>query len=195
MELLIPKGEFKAFLFDCDGTIADSMPIHYQAWLEALSPWGARFPTEQFYAWAGIPGVKTVELLNEQQGLRMPPLEVVNRKEEAYFELLPTLQAVPEVVQQIHLMHGKLRLAVVSGSPGDSVRRTLFTLGLLDRFDAIVAAEDYVHGKPAPDPFLEAARRVEVAPEHCLVFEDAELGIASAQAAGMAWVRVVPTRR
>ena len=85
---------------------------------------------------------------------------------------------------------GAFQWAIVSGSPRDNVQKTLRALGLIDRFDVLVCAEDYAHGKPDPEPFLTGAKLLQVAPEHCLVFEDADAGIASAKAAGMQWVRV-----
>lgn len=190
MKLVIPPGPFDALIFDCDGTIADTMPLHLIAWKAELSRWGCDFPLELFYGWAGTPTEKVVEKLNAKFGLSMPPQEVAFRKEENYYELLPQLKPIPAVVEQIDLHHGKLPMAVASGSHRESVERTLTTLGLMDRFDAFVTAEDCANGKPAPDVFLEAARRLGKSPANCLVFEDAELGIQAAEAAGMKWVRV-----
>lgn len=188
----IPEGSFSAYLFDCDGTIADSLPLHRTAWLEALKPWGCDFPRELFLAWSGVPVPKTVELLNERFGLEMPPKVVAEAREAAYLRLLPEVRAVPEVLEQILSMHNKISFAVVSGSPRESVMRTLSFLGLLDKFPVIVGGDDTARGKPHPDPYLMAAQKLSVAPTSCLVFEDAELGIQSAEAAGMQWVRIIP---
>lgn len=187
----IPSGDFAAYLFDCDGTIADSLPLHFRAWNEALKPHGGSFSPELFVAWSGIPVRKTVEMLNERLGLAMPVEEIVEAREQLYFGLMPEVKAVPEVLAEIKAKHGILPMAVVSGSPRESVIRTLTFLGVLDRFETIVGADDAPRGKPFPDPYLLAAKRLGVAPEKCLVFEDAELGIESAKAAGMKWVRVV----
>jgi HAD superfamily hydrolase (TIGR01509 family) len=183
---------YKAYLFDCDGTLADSMPVHYLAWQAALQHWGATFSEEQFYSSAGMSTAAIVELLNREQGLQMAPADVLAIKEKHYFAYLPEVQAVPEMLEQIQLHHGRAKLAVVSGSPRFSVERTLTALHLLDRFDLIVTAEDYLHGKPAPDCYLLAAQSLGVAPSECLVFEDAELGLESARRAGMDAVRVIP---
>jgi beta-phosphoglucomutase-like phosphatase (HAD superfamily) len=190
MSLTLPPGNFQAYLFDCDGTIADTMPLHHKAWLKALSEWNCDFPKDLFYAWAGIPIIKTVEMLNEKFSLSIPPQEAARRREEAYFEFLPTIQAIADVEHHIHLQYNRIPMAVVSGSPKRSVIKTLEVLGLIDRFQAIVAEGDYQNGKPHPEPFLLAAKLLNVSPENCLVFEDAELGIKSAKAAGMQWVRV-----
>ena len=117
---------------------------------------------------------------------------VARRKEALYFELLPQLQAVPEVLQHIEAEHKKIPFAVVSGSTRESVTASLTTLKLLERFDTMVCAGDYTKSKPDPEAFLLAAARLGVAPELCLVFEDTEMGIQAAKAAGMASVKVPP---
>lgn len=194
MSLPLPPGEFAAFLFDCDGTIVDSMPLHYLAWQRALNEWGCEFPEDLFYAWGGRPTADIVVTLNEQQGLAMPVVTVVERRESYYQELLPQLAAVPEVLAHIHDAHRRVPFAVVSGSTRASVTASLDTLGLLDRFDVLVCADDYTRAKPDPEPFLLAAEHLGVPPGSCLVFEDTDLGIQAATAAGMASVRVPQQR-
>jgi beta-phosphoglucomutase family hydrolase len=192
MSLKLPAGSFAAYLFDCDGTIADSMPLHYIAWTKALAEWNCTFDERLFYAWGGTPTVQIVSQLNERQGLNMPPEQVSSRKEDLYMELLPQLKAIPEVVEHIEARHGQIPLAVVSGGGRDSVTASLNSLKLLNRFDVLVCAEDYKKGKPDPEAFLLAAAKVGVAPEACLVFEDTDLGIQAANAAGMASVKIPP---
>jgi HAD superfamily hydrolase (TIGR01509 family) len=191
MQLTLPEGVFKAYLFDCDGTIADSMPLHYVAWNSILTEYGASFPERLFYAWGGRPIRDILDTLNQEQDLDMPVEDIAKRKEAMYFDLLHELKAVPEVLEHILLSHGKIPFAVVSGSERPSVVASLEALGILDRFDTLVCAGDYVNGKPAPDPFLLAAERLGVDPKDCLVFEDTDMGIASATAAGMASVRIL----
>ena len=185
---------FRAYLFDMDGTVADSMPIHFRAWTRAVEDAGGKFPVDLFYDWAGIPLRRTVEMLNEKFGYTMDADDVVHRKEAMYLQRLAEVEPIASVVEHIHAQHGHIPLAIVSGSPRDSILRTLTALKLLDRFDVLVGAEDYAHGKPDPEPFLTAAKKLNVAPADCLVFEDADAGIAAAEAAGMAWVRV-PVQR
>ncbi|QHN02349.1 HAD family phosphatase [Granulicella sp. WH15] len=191
MKLSLPDGPFKAYLFDCDGTIVDSMPLHWIAWNKALAEWSCEFPEDLFYAWGGMPVAEIISTLNQKHGLSMPVAEVAQRKEEHYFEVLPQLQAVPEVLEHIHLTHGKIPFAVVSGSTRDSVVASLETLGILDRFETLVCAGDYKRGKPDPEPFLLAAERLGIAPKDCLVFEDTDMGIESATRAGMSSVKVL----
>jgi HAD superfamily hydrolase (TIGR01509 family) len=190
MKLPLPAGDFQAYLFDCDGTIVDSMPLHYVAWKQALGEWGCDFDEELFYAWGGKPAQEIISTLNQMNGLNMPVHELGEYKESLYFKQLPTLKVIPEVLEHIEAQHGRIPFAVVSGGRRNSVVSSLTTVGLLDKFDTIVGAEDYSRSKPAPDPFLEAAKKLGVAPERCLVFEDTALGIQAATAAGMASVLV-----
>jgi HAD superfamily hydrolase (TIGR01509 family) len=190
MRLELPPGDFKAYLFDCDGTIADSMPLHYVAWNHVLAKFGCEFPEEQFYEWGGMPIAEIIAALNVQNGLNMPVHEICLEKEQLYYANLPKLQGVPHTLEHIDASHGKLPFAVVSGSTRESVTASLETLGILDKFETLVCAGDYVHAKPHPEPYLMAAERLGIAPEHCLVFEDTDMGIESATAAGMASVKV-----
>jgi HAD superfamily hydrolase (TIGR01509 family) len=190
MKLKLPAGSFDAYLFDCDGTIVDSMPLHYVAWKKALGEWNCEFAEELFYAWGGRPTAEIIATLNEMQGLSMPVENVARRKEELYFEMLPELKAVPEVLEHIEAQHGRIPFAVVSGSARDSVTASLEVLKLLDRFDALVCAGEYTKSKPDPEAFLLAASKLGVRAKNCLVFEDTEMGIQAATAAGMASVKV-----
>ena len=190
-ELLpIPAGPFRAYLFDLDGTVADSMPLHLVSWQQAAREFGGDFPEDLFWQWGGIPLPKTVEMLNELFGYHMDPAIVVPRKEQIYLTMLDQLHPIASVAAHVAKQHGHLPMAIVSGSPRLTIERTLETLKMLDCFQAIVAAEDYTHGKPDPEPFLNAAKLLNVPPQDCLVFEDADAGIQSAIAAGMQWVRV-----
>jgi HAD superfamily hydrolase (TIGR01509 family) len=190
MKLELPAGSFRAYLFDCDGTIVDSMPLHYIAWKKALGEWNCPFEEDLFYAWGGRPVTEIIGALNRDHGLSMPVDAVAKRKENLYYELVHELKAIPEVVEHIEAKHGHIPLAVVSGSRRNSVVHSLTALGLLDKFDVLVCAEDYALGKPAPDCFLAAAAHLGVDPKDCLVFEDTDMGIEAATAAGMASVRV-----
>jgi HAD superfamily hydrolase (TIGR01509 family) len=192
MKLKLPEGLFGAYLFDCDGTIADSMPLHFRAWKKALGEWNCEFDEKLFYAWGGMPVAEIVATLNRKHGLNMPVEAVSRRKESLYFELLPELRAVPDVLDHVEDAYGRIPSAVVSGSTRESVVASLVSLNLLDRFDTMVCAGDYEKSKPDPEAFLLAAARLGVAPEACLVFEDTEMGIQAAKAAGMASVRVPP---
>jgi len=170
--------------------LADNMPLHFKAWTRAMEDFGGSYPEELFYEWGGVPTADIVRRLNVKFGLSLDVDEVVHRKEHYYREMIPQVAPVPEVVALVREYHGERPLAVASGGHRDLVERTLDALGIHAMFDAVVAAEDYERGKPAPDPFLTAAARLQVAPEHCLVFEDTSSGVEAARAAGMAWVLV-----
>jgi beta-phosphoglucomutase-like phosphatase (HAD superfamily) len=192
VKLKLPPGSFKAYLFDCDGTIVDSMPLHYVAWKKALAEWNCTFEENLFYAWGGTPVAEIISSLNESQGLSMPVETVSTRKENLYLASLSQLTPVPEVVEHIDDQHGKIPFAVVSGSTRESVTASLTALNLFDKFETMVCAGDYQKSKPDPEAFLLAAARLGVAPADCLVFEDTDMGIQAAKAAGMAYVKVPP---
>jgi beta-phosphoglucomutase family hydrolase len=190
MQLPLPAGSFRAYIFDCDGTIVDSMPLHYRAWKAALGEWNCDFPEDLFYSWGGKPVREIIAELNQMNGLKMPIEDLATRKEALYLAQLPSLKAIPEVVEHIDAQYGRIPFAVASGSRRDSVLGSLTTVGLLDKFEVVISAEDYTNAKPAPDCFLLAAEELGVDPKECLVFEDTQLGIQAATAAGMASVMV-----
>jgi len=190
MKLDLPDGAFGAYIFDCDGTIADTMPLHFRAWTKAMGEFGGTFPEELFYQWGGTPTDVIIAQLNAKFGTRLDVVDTVRTKEKYYLAMIPEVLPIVPVLQIARQMHGVIPMAIASGGMHELVDATLQALGIKDLFDAIVCAEDYEHGKPAPDPFLEAARRLGVEPGACLVFEDSPTGVAAAKAAEMAWVFV-----
>lgn len=190
MRLDLPAHPFKAYIFDCDGTIADTMPLHFRAWTRAMKEFGGTFPEDLFYSWGGIPTFKIVEQLNERFGTTLDPVEVPRIKEQYFVEMIPGVLPIEPVVALVKQFHGTAPMGVASGGHREIVIKTLDALGLTSYFETIVGAEDVLHGKPAPDPFLETARRLGVAPEACLVFEDSPTGIEAAKAAGMQYVLI-----
>ena len=188
--LELPAGEFDAFIFDCDGTLADTMPTHFKAWQIALGSAANDFPEAMFYMLGGVPTARVVEILNERHGYNLPVDETVEHKERLFLELSVEIAAIEPVVALAREWHGRKPLAVASGGHRRIVHNTLKALGICHLFDAIICSEDYSRGKPHPDPFLEAARCLGVTAERCLVFEDTTTGIQAATAAGMASVLV-----
>jgi beta-phosphoglucomutase family hydrolase len=181
----------RGLVFDCDGTIADTMPAHYKAWVQALGEHNVEFPEAMFYEMGGIPTPRIIEILNERHGHNMPVMETVNYKEGLFEKLIPQVMPIEPVVNVIREYDGKLPMAVATGGFRHICHKTLDVLDLRHKFKAIVTAEDVSRGKPAPDIFLEAARQLGVDPNLCLAFEDANLGVQAAEAAGM---RVVDVR-
>lgn len=190
MSLQIPAGDFRAFIFDCDGTLADNMPVHFEAWSRTMEKFGGTFPEELFYKWGGVPTREIVGMLNERNGTTLQTEEVARVKEHCYLEMIPRVRPRSEVVELARAHHGKIPMAVASGGHRDLVEPTLGVLGIGDLFSVVVTYGDYKNGKPAPDPFFKAAELLGVEPAHCLVFEDSITGIEAARAAGMCCVLV-----
>jgi HAD superfamily hydrolase (TIGR01509 family) len=188
----LPAGDFAAFIFDCDGTLADSMPIYHRAWRAALAANGATFDFtwEIFMSRAGVSTEGTVTALNLEFGTSLDAGRVEELQLAEYARLMQDVKPFPEVVAVARAHYGKLPMAVASGGARHLVERTLELIGVHDLFDAVVVAADVPRGKPHPDIFLHAARLLGVAPGRCLVFEDGQPGIVAAEAAGMRTVLV-----
>ena len=179
-----------ALIFDCDGTLADTMPAHYRAWVEILRPHGFAFPEDRFYAMGGMPTGKIVEKLFFELGKIPDVAAMVRQKEAAFMEMLGEIRPIEKVVEVARRGRGVTPMAVASGGHRHMVELTLRQIGILDWFPVIVAAEDTTRHKPEPDVFLEAARRLGVEPAECTVYEDTDLGVEAARRAVMSWVDV-----
>ncbi len=196
MRLDIPEGEFAGYIFDCDGTLVDSMPLHFRAWTASFehheAPW--QWTEDEFYSNAGVTEQVTTMDLNRRYGAEIDPDSVHEWKVGWYSRHLHELQPVQAVADFARKMHGKgVPISVASGSELSVVEPSLKLTGLYELFDIIVTPADVERGKPAPDMFLLAAEKMGVAPEECLVFEDGQAGIDAANAAGMKSV-FVPSR-
>jgi beta-phosphoglucomutase family hydrolase len=192
-EVVLPEpGSFDGAIFDCDGTLADTMPLHYRAWCDCLAQRGASISEALFYELGGVPTEEIVRILNRRHGAGLDPTETAAAKEALYFTLLPGATPVEPVVALVREYHGRYPLAVASGGIRPLVDQTIAALGLDGVFQAILTAEDVVRGKPEPDLFLLAAERIGVPPERCVVFEDSDLGLEAARRAGMFGVDVRP---
>lgn len=179
-----------ALIFDCDGTLTDSMPVHLRAWTETMSARGISLTTERFYSLGGMPSDRIIAMLGGEAGIQLDAEQVSREKEQAFIDLIDEVQPVEKVVQLARDQKGKRKLAVASGGFRWVVERQIEHIGLAGWFDTIVTAEDTERHKPHPDVFLEAARRMGVEPEACLVLEDADLGIEAARRAGMPFIDV-----
>ena len=180
-----PEKRYAGYIFDCDGTLADSMPVHYHAWASTVEKHGGQIPEDLFYALGGWPSRKMVVHLNELFGTALDPDIVADEKERFYVDSILTIQPIPEVVAFAREVATFAKVSVASGGVLPVVTQTLKAIGLEDLFSVIVTSEQVNHGKPAPDMFLEAARRMSVAPGDCLVLEDSPAGFEAAKAAGM----------
>lgn len=191
----VDPGRFDGFIFDCDGTLADSMPLHFRAWTDTLTRLtGApsRMDQDLFYQLGGIPTRKIVYILNEKFGYTLDPEETAVEKEHRFLELLPEVQPIAPVLNFARKLGAQARRAVASGGSRHVVLATLQSLKLNELFPVLVTATDVLRGKPFPDLFLKAAECLGVSPERCLVFEDAPPGFEAARAAGMECIDVRP---
>lgn len=197
MSLQIPDYPFQAYIFDCDGTLVDSMPLHYIAWVEALKLHGApfEFTEEVFYAHAGIKEQDVVKILNAQHGTNVDPVGVDEAKMEIFRRRIPEVKAIQPVAEFAKSLEGRFPMAVASGSEEPTVRGCLEATGLIHLFETIITPKLVKQGKPAPDMFLLAAERMGIAPSECLVLEDGNSGLEAAKAAGMQSVFVPRTLR
>ncbi len=192
MSWILPEG-CKGLIFDCDGTLVDSMPLHYQAWVEVLGRHNLELTEPRFYEWAGTPIDVIIDRLATEEGLPVDA-RAVGAERDAYFHSLPSskLGPVKAVVDIARRYRGKLPMAVATGSTKASASASLRAIGILDWFDVLISSDDVSRPKPAPDTFLIAAERIEVPPEKCVVFEDGEAGLQAARAAGMRDVDIRP---
>jgi len=180
----------KGLVFDCDGTLADTMPLHWRAWQMVTQRHKLHFPEDRFYATGGIPSRDILKLLAKEQGRSLDHIAVAHEKEEAYLPLLPQVEPVHAVLEIAMANHGELPMAVASGGTQRIIIMVLDHLKIRHLFDAIVTSEMVKNQKPAPDIFIEAARRLGVDPESCRGYEDTDLGLQAIRAAGMEAVDV-----
>ena len=182
--------DYTAILFDCDGTLADTMPAHYRAWLHVTKHHGILFDEDRFYALGGRPTRDILATLANEASIEIDLDHASEMKETAFLEQVKYVKAIDPVIAALRRAHGHVPVAVVTGGYRDVCEKILLQIGIREFFDCIVASEDTNRHKPHPDPFLEAARRLGVAPEGCLVWEDSDLGIEAARQAGMSWIDV-----
>ena len=175
----------KALIFDLDGTLVDSMPLHYEAWKEVCAMKGLDFSEEEFYSLAGVPSDRIFEIINERHGTNFDPKTDSHLKEETYLKKIGKLKPVDVVFELAKANHGKLPMAIGTGSPGEHSWEAVRSLGLDKYFDILVSKNDVSKGKPHPETFLKCAEAMNVSPEFCQVFEDGEPGLQAAKTAGM----------
>lgn len=176
----------KALIFDCDGTLVDTMDLHIRAWREALQEYGYDYPLDFVGKFGGVPTYKIVEKLISEKNFKLNLEEFAREKEKLAGKLISQYaKPIEPVVAVARANYKKLPMCVVSGGTRENVRIALSTGNLEPLFDFILSADDHHEHKPNPGVFLEAARRLNVAPDLCQVFEDGEPGFVAARAAGM----------
>jgi HAD superfamily hydrolase (TIGR01509 family) len=180
-----PEKQYAGYIFDCDGTLANSMPVHYSAWKDTFGKYGGKFDEPLFYSLGGVPTPKIVSILNEKFGTSMDPLVASEEKERLYVDRMTAIRPIEEVCGFAREVAKFAKVSVASGGVLPVVAKTLEVIGFKDFFPVILTAEQVIRGKPFPDMFLEAAYRMGVKPEECLVLEDSPAGFEAATAAGM----------
>jgi beta-phosphoglucomutase family hydrolase len=190
MDTIVGNREPRGIIFDCDGTLADTMPLHWRAWKTVAQRYKLDFPQDRFYSLGGVPSRDILKMLSQEQGVSLDHLAVAHEKEAEYLPLMAQVEPINQVVAVARHYHGRIPLAVASGGTRAIIGQVLDHLGIRQLFSAVVTSEDVVKQKPAPDIFLEAARRIGVPPRFCRAYEDTELGLQAIRAAGMEAVDV-----
>ena len=178
-------AHIKGLIFDCDGTLADTMPLHWHAWQIVAAKYKLHFPEDRFYALGGVPSRDILKMLAREQGVTLDHVEVSHEKENAYLPLMSEVGPVQAVVEIAKENFGKIPMAVASGGSQQIIVQVLEHLKIRHLFDAVVTSEMVANQKPAPDIFLEAARLIGVEPKFCRAYEDTDLGMQAIRSAGM----------
>lgn len=182
---------YDAFLYDCDGTLADNMQAHKDSYVAIAASNGLDLHPGIIDEFAGLPTVLVVDEINKRYGTNFIPTEFATAKSKLFFEeYIEHTKPIDFVVNHLKAHAGKVRIAVVSGGSRRTVQKTLTVLGIIDLVEVLVCAGETPNGKPFPDPFLKAAQELGVSPDRCMVFEDGEPGVQAAIGAGMKWVRI-----
>lgn len=185
MKKLAVDPKAKALIFDLDGTLVDSMPLHYEAWKEVCATGGLDFLEKEFYGLAGVPSDRIFEIINERHGTDFDPQYHSQIKENTYLKKIGKLKPIQPVLDLAIEYYGKMPMSIGTGSPGDHSWNAVRALGLDKYFDILISKNDVKIGKPNPETFLKCAEAMHVEPQFCQVFEDGEPGLEAARAAGM----------
>jgi beta-phosphoglucomutase family hydrolase len=183
-------SHIKGLVFDCDGTLADTMPLHWRAWQVIAAKYKLHFPEDRFYSLGGVPSRDILKMLAQEQGVTLDHIHAAHEKENAYLPLMSEVEPIHAVVEIAQANHGKIPMAVASGGTQHIILQVLEHLKIRHLFGAVVTSEMVQNQKPAPDIFLEAARRIGVDPKCCRGYEDTDLGLQAIRAAGMEAVDV-----
>ncbi|HZL13570.1 MAG TPA: HAD-IA family hydrolase [Verrucomicrobiae bacterium] len=177
--------QIKGLIFDCDGTLADTMPLHWHAWQAIAAKYKLHFPEDRFYSLGGVPSRDILKMLAREQNVSLDHIKAAHEKENEYLRFLPQVGPIHAVVEIAKENFGKIPMAVASGGTQKIICDVLEHLQIRNLFGAVVTSEMVVNQKPAPDIFLEAARLIGVDPKFCRAYEDTDLGMQAIRAAGM----------
>jgi beta-phosphoglucomutase family hydrolase len=182
----------RALIFDLDGTLSNSLPVHMATWNKVGETYGFKFDPQIMLEMTGRATIEFARHIVAYYGLSVDPEEIVKLKQKSFRDSAQLLEPVDEIITIVKEYHGKLPMAVGTGASRKSTEVQLNELGIARYFDVIVTADDVIRHKPNPDTFLKCAELMGVAPEKCQVFEDGVLGIEAAKKAGMMVTDVRP---
>ena len=185
IEQILNDTNVKAIIFDCDGTLVDSMPLHMKAWEEAFKILNQKFEKDFLYSAKGMKETEIIDLYNQKYGTSINPDKIVSLKHKYFYDHIESVKPIEQVVEIAKTFYSKTPLGVVSGSVEKIVHKELKVIGIFHLFQNILTADDPFKPKPAPDIFLASANNLKVEPENCLVFEDGDAGLKAAENAGM----------
>lgn len=190
----IDTSKIKGLIFDMDGTLADTMPLHLEVWNEVGAKYGLSLSHDEHLKLAGMPTEHIVSMLAKEKGLNIDAKEFTKQKEHLFLnEKLANVQPIPIVADFVYSLQGKFPMAVGTGSQRGTAEKVIHYLKMENYINALVSADDVENHKPAPDTFLACAEKIGIAPENCLVFEDANLGMQSARNGGMQAINITET--
>lgn len=181
------KPGVKGLIFDLDGTLADTMPYHFEGWRKACQKYGADIDTKFLRKHTGSPGWLIASEIIEKCGLSGSATieQIMDEKQDQFSRVQHLVKPIEPVAEIARKYYGKLPMAVGTGGHREAVEQTLTITGLRKYFDIIITANDVDNFKPHPETFLKCAELMNVEPEFCEVFEDGDLGLEAAQMAGM----------
>lgn len=175
----------KALIFDCDGTLVDSMPLHMEAWEKAISKFNEHWNFDFFFLKKGMHELDIAQLYKDEFNCKFEAGELVSAKHEYFRNHLSSVKPIYQVVDLAKKFRGIMPMSVASGGTKENVIGELESLGIIELFDHVLTADDNIKPKPEPDIFLTAAELMNIEPRYCQVFEDGELGLYAAEKAGM----------
>ncbi len=187
---LKPNPRAKGLIFDIDGTICDTMPVHFIAWRQTAAEYGIDFTPELFVEVTGVPAFQTSQYLKAKFKSDFDEMAFTLEKEQRYERNMHKAKPILPVIKIIREYKGKLPMACGTGGSQYLAWKTLEIAGVKDCFEHVVAAEDVINHKPFPDTFLKAAELIGIMPSDCEVYEDGQLGLEAAERAGMMSVDV-----
>jgi beta-phosphoglucomutase-like phosphatase (HAD superfamily) len=184
------SNDVKALIFDCDGTLVDSMPLHMMAWKEAFGKYNYKYEEEFLFSVKGMKETEIIKLYNTTFHTDLDPEMLVSAKHDVFLNHIAKVKPIEPILNIALWYYNKLPLAVVSGSVQEIVYGELKTVGILHLFESIITADDPLKPKPEPDTFIETAKRLKVSPSDCIVFEDGDSGLEAAAKAGMKTINI-----